>query len=86
MAIKTMSASTGSGSKFAAGWHECTIRSAEYGTFEKDDGTTKRYIDVYFEDYPENHNVFCLGNYQLFQSLTPPIMLLSNYILPTKQH
>ena len=42
MAIKTMSASTGSGSKFAAGWHECTIRSAEYGTFEKDDGTTKR--------------------------------------------
>ena len=75
MAIKTMSASTGSGSKFAAGWHECTIRHAEYVTFEKDDGTTKRYIDVYFEDYPDNHN---LRVYEAFNKTTNEEFKLAN--------
>ena len=57
MAIKTMSAASGGGGKFSEGWHECTIKKAEYGNFERNDGTSKRYIDVWFEDYPDNHNL-----------------------------
>ena len=56
MAIKTMSASSGSG-KFNEGWHECTIRHAEYGEFKRNDGTSKTYLDVFFADYPDNHNL-----------------------------
>lgn len=55
MAIKTMSASSG-GSKFSEGWHELTVSKAEYGTYEKGD-TSKRYIDVWFSDMPENMNL-----------------------------
>ena len=55
MAIKTMSASTG-GSKFSEGWHELSISRAEYGTYENGD-KSKRYIDVWFDDLPENMNL-----------------------------
>ena len=48
MAIKTMSASSG-GSKFEEGWHQVTISKAEYGEW-----TGTKFIDVWFNDYPEN--------------------------------
>ena len=51
MAIKTMSASTG-GSKFSEGWHEVSISKATYG-----DWNGKRYLDLLFQDYPENLNL-----------------------------
>ncbi len=57
MAIKTMSASSGGGGKFSEGWHECKISRAAYGTYAKPDGTSKQYIDIWFEDYPDNHNL-----------------------------
>jgi len=57
MAIKTMSAASGGGGKFSEGWHECTVKKAEYGTYKRNDGTSKQYIDVWFEDYPDNHNL-----------------------------
>ena len=56
MAIKTMSASSGGGGKFSAGWHTCTISRAEYGTYSKGDAS-KKYIDVWFNDMPENMNL-----------------------------
>tara|TARA_R100000808_G_C2152923_1_gene162689 strand:- start:73 stop:618 length:546 start_codon:yes stop_codon:yes gene_type:complete len=55
MAIKTMSASTG-GSKFSEGWHELSVSKAEYGTYENGD-KSKKYIDVWFQDMPENMNM-----------------------------
>ena len=57
MAIKTMSAATGGGGKFSEGWHECTIKRAEYGTYKRNDGTSKQFVDVWFDDYPDNHNL-----------------------------
>ena len=68
MAIKTMSASTG-GSKFEEGWHEVVISKAEYGVYESDipDTDDKRYLDVWFEDYPDNMN---LRAYEVFNKAT----------------
>ena len=40
------------GSNYEAGWHELTIRTAKYG--KHDDSP---YIDVWFEDYPDNFNM-----------------------------
>ena len=56
MAIKTMSASSGGGSKFAEGWHEVKVSKASYGTYEANDGD-KGYLDILFEDYPDNMNL-----------------------------
>ena len=56
MAIKTMSASTGGGN-FSEGWHEVVITKAEYGVYNGNDGTSKRYLDTWFQDYPENMNL-----------------------------
>lgn len=55
MAVKTMSATSGSG-QYNAGWHELTISKAEYGSWKGPKGT-KRYIDVWFEGYSENMNM-----------------------------
>jgi len=57
MAIKTMSASTGGGGNFSEGWHEVTITKADYGVYNAQDGSSKKYIDVWFQDYPENMNL-----------------------------
>ena len=46
MAIKTMSASTGGGSKYSEGWHEAKIEKAEYNEWND-----KKYLEVWFEDY-----------------------------------
>ena len=56
MAVKTMQVSSQSG-KFDAGWHEVTISKAEDGTWTSQAGVDKKYIDLYFEGYPENMNV-----------------------------
>ena len=48
MAIKTMSASTGGGSKYSEGWHEATISKAEYG-----DWNGKKYLEIWFDGYGE---------------------------------
>ena len=39
------------GSNYDAGWHELTIRAAKYGKHQD-----SAYIDVWFEDYPDNFN------------------------------
>ena len=57
MAIKTMSASTGGGGNFSEGWHEVTITKAEYGVYKAPDGNSKRYIDAWFDGYPDNMNL-----------------------------
>ena len=56
MAVKTMQVSSQSG-KFDAGWHEMTISKTEDGTWTSQAGHDKKYIDLYFEGYPENMNV-----------------------------
>jgi len=56
MAIKTMSASTGGNGQYSSGWHELTISKAEYGVYKSPNGD-KRYIDVWFNDYPQNMNL-----------------------------
>ena len=67
MAIKTMSASTG-GSKFEEGWHEVVISKAEYGVYENDvPGTDKKYLDIWFQDYPDNMN---LRVYEVYNKTT----------------
>ena len=50
MAIKTMTLNNG-GNLPSEGWHVATVNKAEYGTY---DGT--RYIDLYFNGFPENLN------------------------------
>jgi len=40
------------GSNYDAGWHELTIRAAKYGKHQD-----SAYLDVWFEDYPENFNM-----------------------------
>ena len=51
MAIKTMSVSEGNG-QYTEGWHELTIRQAEYLEWKDD-----QVIDIWFEDYPDNFKV-----------------------------
>ena len=57
MAIKTMSHSSGSG-KWTAGWHTLTINKAEYG-----DWNGKRYIDTFFDGYPETFKLRTFENF-----------------------
>ena len=52
MAVKTMEQNTGTG-LFNAGWHELTISSAEYNTYEAPNGKTKKFVELHFEGYPE---------------------------------
>ena len=56
MAIKTMSMSTGNG-QYNEGWHTLTIAKAEYGVWKNPTGQSKRYIDVWFNDYGDNFNL-----------------------------
>ena len=57
MAIKTMSAVSGGNSVFSEGWHETSVRKAEYGIYNAPNGDSKRYLDIWFEDYPDNMNL-----------------------------
>ena len=51
MAIRTVTGGTASVYDFTPGWKELTIKNAKYGTY----GDNK-YLDVWFEDYPDNLN------------------------------
>ena len=50
MAIKTMAHNSNSG-QWSEGWHELTISKAEYGNWND-----KRYLDLWFEGYPDTFN------------------------------
>jgi|TARA_Y100000310_G_scaffold42736_1_gene39954 hypothetical protein len=49
MAIRTMTTGSGSGADFSTGWKDLLIKKAEYGDYNG-----KRYLDIWFEDYPDN--------------------------------
>ena len=40
------------GTDFTTGWHTLTVSDAKYGDWEG-----KKYLDVYFDGYPENFNM-----------------------------
>ena len=42
------------GANYDAGWHELTIRAAKYG--KQDNDAKSPYIDIWFEEYPDNFN------------------------------
>ena len=44
--------SGGSGTNYDAGWHELLVSKAEYGEWNG-----SKYLDVYFDEYPENLNM-----------------------------
>tara|TARA_R110002051_G_C8555039_1_gene473292 strand:- start:8 stop:598 length:591 start_codon:yes stop_codon:yes gene_type:complete len=75
MAIKTMSAATGGNSVFSEGWHETTVRKAEYGIYAAGSDKQKRYLDIWFEDYPDNMN---LRVYETFNKETKHEFAIEN--------
>jgi len=50
MAIKTVTVGSG-GSDYEAGWKQLTVKNAKYDTYNG-----KKFMDVWFEDYPDNLN------------------------------
>lgn len=74
MAVKTMSANSGSNGKFENGWHELTIAKANYATYKATNGD-KRYISLHFEGYPDNMD---LRVYEVFNKTTNEEFKLSN--------
>ena len=48
---RTMTINKGGGSSYGEGWKTLTISRAAYGVFND-----AKYLDVWFEDYPENFN------------------------------
>ena len=48
---RTMTINKGGGSSYGEGWKTLTISRAAYGVFNE-----IKYLDVWFEDYPENFN------------------------------
>jgi len=56
MAVKTMPMSSGTG-QYNVGWHDLTITKAEYGIWKSPDGKSKRYIDLWFDGYPNHMNL-----------------------------
>ena len=46
-----MTTGSGTGADFSIGWKELVIKKAAYGDYNGN-----RYLDVWFEDYPENFN------------------------------
>ena len=73
MALKTVSMSTGGG-LFTAGWHELKISKAKYDVFEGPNGK-KRFLDIWFEDYPDNMN---LRVYESFNKTTKDEWKIAN--------
>ena len=51
MAIRTLTIGSGSGADYEAGWKQLTIKNAKYDTYNG-----KKFMDIWFEDYPENLN------------------------------
>ena len=56
MAVKTMPVSSGTG-QYNVGWHDLLISKAEYGVWKSPDGTSKRYVDLWFDGYTDNMNL-----------------------------
>ena len=56
MAVKTMPISSGTG-QYNVGWHDLLITKAEYGEWKSTDGKTKKYVDLWFDGYPDNMNL-----------------------------
>ena len=75
MAIKTMSAASGGGGLFSEGWHEVSVSKSEYGTYTAPNGDQKRYLDIWFEDYPDNMN---LRVYEAFNKETKHEFAIEN--------
>ncbi len=50
--MRTLTVRKGSGTDYTHGWHTLTVSNATYGDWEG-----KKYLDVFFEDYPENFNM-----------------------------
>ena len=48
---RTMTVSKGGGVSYEEGWKTATISRAAYGVFNE-----AKYLDVWFEGYPENFN------------------------------
>ena len=74
MAVKTMQVSSQTG-KFDAGWHELTINKAEDGMWTSQAGVEKKYIELYFEGYPESMN---LRMYEVFNKETHEEFKIAN--------
>jgi len=51
MAIRTVTIGSGSGADYVPGWKELTIKKAKYDSYNG-----KKFMDVWFEDYPDNMN------------------------------
>ena len=51
MAIRTMTVGSGTGADYSTGWKELLISKAEYGNYNG-----KKYLEIWFEDYPDNFN------------------------------
>ena len=51
MAIRTMTVGSGTGADYSIGWKDMLISKAEYGNYNG-----KKYLDIWFEDYPDNFN------------------------------
>ena len=56
MAVKTMSVPSGTG-QFNVGWHDLTISKAEYSVWKDPNGIDKKYVDLWFDGYPDNMNL-----------------------------
>ena len=56
MAVKTMPVSSGTG-QYNVGWHDLLITKAEYGVWKRPDNTDKKYIDLWFDGYPDHMNL-----------------------------
>ena len=75
MAIKTMTAGSGGGEKFAEGWHEVSISKAENGTYGTGDAE-KGYIELNMQDYPDSMS---FRVYETFNKTTKEEFKIANY-------
>ena len=71
MAIRTMTTSSGTGTDYSVGWKELVISKAEYGDYNGN-----RYLDIWFEDYPDNKN--CRA-YEAINTKTKEEFRISNW-------
>jgi len=50
--MRTLTVRKSSGVDYTRGWHALTVSKATYGDWEG-----KKYLDVFFDDYPDNFNM-----------------------------
>ena len=71
MAIRTMTTSSGTGTDYSVGWKELVISKAEYGDYNGN-----KYLDIWFEGYPDNKN--CRA-YEAINTKTKEEFRISNW-------